>query len=173
MKTIPLTQGQYAIVDDADYQKLSLWKWHAVLKKTGFYASRQIELPRVGTRRRRLSIYMHRYLMGFPAGDVFEVHHKNHQPLDNRKENLEVMSAKIHTRLRRKGENYGGQKTTSRYIGVSWWKQSQKWIAQLQKKDGARIFLARFDSEFEAAVAFDTQSRKVNGNFAVLNYQVR
>lgn len=70
MKQIPLTHGQFAIVDDAVFERLSLWKWHAVLKKTGYYAKRAIELPPDGKRRRRMIVYMHRYLMGFPDSQI-------------------------------------------------------------------------------------------------------
>lgn len=172
MNTIPLTQGQAAVVDDSEFERLSLWKWQASRKATGFYVFRNIELARVGGKRRRLRIYLHRYLMGFPNGDLFDVHHKNHQPLDNRRENLQIVSVKLHVRWRRKAPARDGHPTSSRYIGVSWWKSEQKWVTQLQKS-GARIFFGRFDSEFEAALAFDAQSRIANGNEAMLNFQVR
>jgi len=38
MKQIPLTKGQFALVDDADYDDLSQSKWHAVwISKTYYY----------------------------------------------------------------------------------------------------------------------------------------
>lgn len=40
MKTIPLTQGQYALVNDDDCEILSEYKWHAVKIGNTFYASR-------------------------------------------------------------------------------------------------------------------------------------
>jgi hypothetical protein len=41
MKHIPLTQGQFAIVDDADFEWLSKWKWTAQRSKWGYYAFRR------------------------------------------------------------------------------------------------------------------------------------
>ena len=29
MKIIPLTQGKFAMVDDADFERLNQWKWYA------------------------------------------------------------------------------------------------------------------------------------------------
>lgn len=42
MKNIWLTQGQVAIVDDEDYEKLSAYNWYAVKFKGGFYARRSL-----------------------------------------------------------------------------------------------------------------------------------
>jgi len=41
MKTIPLTQGQVAVVHDCDYEFLMRWKWFALAKGAGFYAVRR------------------------------------------------------------------------------------------------------------------------------------
>ena len=41
MKTIPLTQGKEAIVDDCDYDYLMQWKWFCVKQRGNYYAVRQ------------------------------------------------------------------------------------------------------------------------------------
>lgn len=44
MKQIPLTQGQFALVDDEDYDWLMQWKWHAFQGPTNktYYAAKRI-----------------------------------------------------------------------------------------------------------------------------------
>jgi len=87
LKLIPLTQGKFAKVDDADYEWLSEHKWYA--KKTtrgdseygSYYAARFCRINRVPT-----TIYMHREITNCPAGK--EVDHKNRDTLDNQRENL-------------------------------------------------------------------------------------
>lgn len=74
MKEIPLTQGYVTLVDDADYEWLSRWKWHY----HGGYAERGD------------GVLMHREITDCPAGK--EVDHINHDPLDNRRENLRVVT---------------------------------------------------------------------------------
>src|ERR1035437_8057727 len=85
MKRIPLTRGQFALIDDDDFNKFGGLKWFASLnKKTGsFYASRG-----VGPRKKRRIVRLHREIMGSPEG--LKVDHRNHNTLDNRKENLRI-----------------------------------------------------------------------------------
>jgi len=40
MKKIPLTQGKFATVDDADFAWLSAWQWQVVKVKGKIYAGR-------------------------------------------------------------------------------------------------------------------------------------
>ena len=86
MKIIPLTRGQYAIVDDEDYEELAKHKWRANYSKGNqcFYAERS--LKREGKIRRTDT--MHRVIMKANPGE--EVDHQNHNTLDNRKENLRI-----------------------------------------------------------------------------------
>lgn len=87
MKVIELTQGQVAIVDDEDFEKLAQYRWHLtrVSKDMVPYAARNSkkgELPK-----RRL-IKMHRVIMNPPEG--MEVDHINRNGLDNRRCNLRL-----------------------------------------------------------------------------------
>lgn len=92
MKRIKLTQGKYALVDDEDYEWINTFNWHASLESRGtkYYAVRWES--RDG---RRYKIRMHRFVLGLPPGLLDPervVDHKNHNPLDNQKENLEIVT---------------------------------------------------------------------------------
>jgi hypothetical protein len=80
MKLIPLTQGKFAKVDDADYEMLMQRKWFASKKDSGneplFYACTKLNNKKV---------YMHRYLV---ETDLPHIDHKNNDPLDNQRHNL-------------------------------------------------------------------------------------
>ena len=89
MIQIPLTQGQFAKVDDADFEWLSEYKWYA--KKSG------PDRPYRAARSKRtngqvVTIYMAREIMDCPVG--MEVDHKNRDELDNRREILRVCTRK-------------------------------------------------------------------------------
>ena len=42
MKKIPLTQGQFALIDDEDFKKICKYKWHAQKAKNNFYAKTNV-----------------------------------------------------------------------------------------------------------------------------------
>ena len=57
MKTIQITQGQVALVDDEDYLSLVGFKWHAQKGKAGnYYAARKFVLDGERTRVERYDI---------------------------------------------------------------------------------------------------------------------
>jgi len=81
MKRIPLTQGKFAIVDDADFEWLSQWKWRARKDYNTWYAIRRVVR---GSCRTTTSI--HRQIMEAKPGS--QVDHRNRDGLDNRRCNL-------------------------------------------------------------------------------------
>ena len=78
-KTIPLTQGLVAIVDDKDYELLGQYKWYAH-KNTGVYYAQR----RAGKR----MVSMHREILGLQYGDKQIVDHANGNGLEKRNKNL-------------------------------------------------------------------------------------
>ena len=64
MKTIPLTQGQVAMVDDEDFERINQHKWHLLKSPYTFYAVRTT--PR---KEGRKMIYMHREILGLIDDD--------------------------------------------------------------------------------------------------------
>lgn len=83
MKQIPLTQNQFAIVDDHWFDYLNQWKWLARWSKftKSFYAVRW-----EGKGQDRKTIRMHRVIMNTP--DRMLCDHVNHDTLLNTEENL-------------------------------------------------------------------------------------
>jgi hypothetical protein len=87
MRTIPLTQGYEALVDDEDYEELSKYRWCAEVTPYGIvYAARSVR-----DEGRRYTVRMHRQVLhALTAGFAVKIDHANHNGLDNRKTNLKV-----------------------------------------------------------------------------------
>lgn len=159
MKKIPLTQNQFAIVDDEDYEHLMQNKWHAILGTAGYYARRAIK--RNG---KHYNLLMSRAILGIINSSLI-VDHKNRNTLDNRKENLRVCT---------NAENICNRKasrsSTSKYLGVSFLTKRKKWEAQIGK-NGKKYHLGQFNTEQDAAKAYDTAAKIYHGEYANLNFK--
>jgi hypothetical protein len=153
-RRIKLTRGKYAIVDPEDYEKLVKYNWFAVKERHTFYVQRN---------KNGKSEKMHRVIMNPPL-DLL-VDHENHNGLDNRKANLRIATHAENSRNKKKQSS----KTSSRYKGVYLAKWANKWRAAIYH-NGKCIQLGYFDSEEEAAKAYDKAARLLFGKFASLNF---
>lgn len=93
-----------------------------------------------------------------------DVDHKFHDKTDNRKQNLRICSRSDNQCNRRKLEI-----AYSKYKGVSFEKCRNKWIARISYK-GKSKNLGRFNSELDAALAYDRAALIVHGVYAHLNF---
>ena len=85
-----------------------------------------------------------------PIPKGFEIDHINGDKLDNRIENLRLATHRQNSqnhKKRRDGE------TTSKFVGVSWDKQRNRWRASV-KVSGKAYYIGLFDSEEEASGAY-------------------
>lgn len=151
MKSIPLTQGKFALVDDVDFERLSRFKWHC---------SSAGQSPRQKGEKRGL-IMMHRIIMETPSN--MEVDHKNGNRLDNRHVNLRNCLRIENSKNKKKHEN-----STSQYKGVSWHKATGKWQAQIEVGNKNK-YLGVFSNQRIAARAYDDAAISFFGEFARTN----
>ncbi len=155
-REIGLTQGKVAVVDDDDFDCLNQYKWQAHNNYGyGWYAVRCSYGPRKRT------IFMHRQVLGLRRGKLAD--HINGNGLDNRRSNLRLCTHSQNS------ANHQKRKGKSKYNGVCWCKQYQKWRARICV-DYKRIHLGRYDTEIEAAAAYDVAAVKHFGEFARLNF---
>jgi hypothetical protein len=155
-REVPLTRGQVAIVDAADYESLMQWKWYASLSRGTFYVKREQKR----SSGKRMSIWMHRQILGLQYGEKMDVDHINGNSLDNRRANLRVVTHAENMRNRRLQKN-----SASGIKGVSWNKASKKWKAQIYI-GGKQIHLGLFMSTHEATAAYVNAAKKYHGEFA-------
>ena len=157
MKHIPLTKGKFAIVDDADYKWLNQWKWYARKCQNRYYAARKITVNG-----KQHTVYMHRFIMNVLP--ELEVDHKNRNSLDDRRNNLRICQSqqnKWNTNLQKR-------KKTSKYKGVCFDKQLNKWKAYISLND-EKIHLGYYKNEDEAGLAYNSKAIEFFGEFANLN----
>ena len=153
---VHLTRGYFAIVDEADAERVLAYKWHARPDGQTVYAGRNVRLPDG----RRATQLLHGYLTGYARTD-----HINGDGLDNRRNNLRKSTAVENGWNRRpnRGSHLGLK-------GVSWHGRTGKWQAQIRVGDGRRLYLGLYATAEEAGLAYDAAARKVHGEFARLNF---
>ena len=166
-KEIPLTQGKAAIVDDQDFEWLTRYKWCAHKNRNTFYAIRQSSRKNG----KQTKILMHRELLGLKSGDPWECDHKDGDGLNNRRDNLRFATRAQNHQNARSDRLYAKHPTSSRFKGVCWHRGCAKWQAQIWV-EGRQTHLGYFDSETEAAHAYDDMARKYFGEFARLNFGI-
>ena len=156
-REIPLTRGKVAIVDDADFERLSQSQWYAHSIGYTFYARTTTPRPE------RRTVLMHRELLGAKGVD-----HINGDGLDNRRCNLRLATGTQNQANKRATLSLNGVPVSSRYKGVSRRKGRRRWNAAI-KVQGRRISLGTFRTERDAALAYNGAAVTYFGEFARLN----
>ncbi len=154
MKLIPISLGKSAIVDDDDFEALSKFKWHATAYG---YAARNARLFDGS----RTIVFMHRELIA--ANDDW-VDHIDWNRLNNSRANLRLCTPSQNHMNTRPRKN----KVTSSFKGVNLIPSSGKWRAKITAK-GKFFHVGCFNTEIEAARAYDAMSVKLHGEFASPN----
>lgn len=159
MKQIKLTQNQIALVDNSDFEYLSKYKWCTIKTRRGFYAVRGF----TANKNKQILIYMHRQILGLKYGDKRQGDHRDHNTLNNQRYNLRICTSQENTFNTRRYRN-----SSSQFKGVSWHISNKKWIASIRLNKELK-HLGYFDSETEAAEAYNKAAKKYHKEFACLN----
>src|ERR1043166_12919 len=128
-----------AAVDEEDFERCKQYKWHVNKTNHGHIIKAH---PAEGVYINLSNFIMNDYVNTYDHHDI--------NPYNNQKNNLRICTFTQNLWNRRK---YKGNQS-SQYRGVSWHKGSNKWQAYVDC-DKIRIYLGRFDSEKEAAEAYD------------------
>lgn len=165
MRTIKLTNGMEAKVDDSDYERLSAYRWYGTEGRRGaWYAQRQWDEPLPGGGRKHFVREMQRDVLDptmVATRDMIS-DHRNHDTLDNQSHNLRWKNYRGSVLNRRQFLN-----NTSGYRGVSWERSSGTWRVAIRSL-GVRYVTHRADL-LEAARAYNELARIHHGEEAVLN----
>ena len=145
---IPLTQGLFALVDEADWALVAPFLWHAARRRTRVYA---------GTNSGAL--LMHRLLLGCD-----EVDHIDGDGLDNRRSNLRACTDSQNN-FNQRVRTY----SASGFKGVTLDRRYGRWIAQIQANK-RHYTLGTHATAEEAARVYDAAALRLHGDFARLNF---
>lgn len=157
MTELTTASGDVILVDEDDVPRLEGQRFYSLRTRRLTYAAFVLKVP--GEKSKRM--LLHRFLLDAPPGTI--VDHKNRNGLDNRRENLRFADHKLNAA---NGSGWGG---TSKYRGVFWNKQARRWTAQITL-DQACERIGNFQSEEDAARAFDAAAVAAWGEFARINF---
>lgn len=145
-----LTKNAVAYVDPQDVSLVSKYCWY--LTSGGYAATRAAD---------NTFIYLHRLITNAP--DHLVVDHADKNRLNNRRSNLRVCtpSENAWNLIPFKPVGY------SRHKGVTLDKKRGQWLVQVTAHGVRRT--GRYESEIEAATAYNKLAQEMHGEFAVLN----
>lgn len=149
MKTIKLTQNQYAQVDDDLYTPLSMWKW--------MYHPKGYAYRTDWNSGQKRHIFMHNEVLAVDNG----VDHIDGDGLNNTRKNLRLATRSQNGANRGKQKNGEGQ-----YKGT--YKNGRLWYAQIWHK-GKLYRSGSVPEERQAAWLYDLAAQELFGKFARLN----
>jgi len=148
----------YALVDETDYEELSLWNWSAHFSPNSntFYAIRH---EPTGTPNRQRTVQMHGVIVGLSGLRD----HADGNGLNNRRYNLRPADASQNSCNRRMRSD-----NTSGFKGVSWHKGTQTYRVRIMVNQKA-IALGTARTPREGALRYNEAARRYHGEFARLN----
>jgi hypothetical protein len=155
MQPIYMSNSIYpAFVDDEDFPLLNRYTWHVDPK--GYVVTSLF-----GT-----TVRLHRFILNAPKN--MQVDHINGDKLNNTKTNLRLAT----NTQNQQNVPKTPRQTSSKFKGVHSRKDREhrkdKWVARIAV-NGKRLHLGYFNSETEAALAYNEAAVKYFGEFANLN----
>jgi hypothetical protein len=159
MRKLPITKGHFTIVDDDDFERVCIFRW--CYYGDGYAARGYRENGKVRI------VRLHHMIIGNPRPG-FLVDHINGNRLDNRKSNLRFVTNQQNIFNSQKRQLIISGGNSSKYKGVTWMTDSNKWRNRITL-GGREFHLGVFESEQEAALAYNQAAIKFYGEYSKLN----
>jgi len=144
------------LIDVEDYNKIKNYRWYAHLDKrtNSFYVRTHIE--------RIILLSLHRVILNLTNPKI-KGDHKDHNTLDNRKQNLRVCTQSENLRNQKLHKN-----NKSGYKGIRWRNKNKKWEAYIGLNH-KYTHLGSYKNKLDAVLAYNQAAIKYYGEFARLN----
>lgn len=153
--------GLKTVVDDQDYWNAFRYRWGLSKTDNCCYAH-----TRITVNGKRKTLLLHRVLLGIDDKNVV-VDHIDGNGLNNQRSNLRICTQQQNIYNSRKSCS----NKYSKYKGVHLTKYLT-WHAEI-RKDGKSINLGTYETEIDAAKAYDKKAKELFGEFAHLNFPGR
>lgn len=143
------------LVDDEDFEKVNKYTWHLTSNgyvRTNYYKQNGKRGP----------LYLTRYILNIMEEDEIEIDHIDRNKLNNQKENLRYCD-------RSQNMWNQGPRSNRKYKGAYFHKQSGKWQSMIMY-GRKMIALGLYETEIEAAEAYDVAAKQYFKEFAYLNF---
>jgi hypothetical protein len=145
----------FALIDDEEFQRVGLTNWS--MNIAGYATACSIKFLA------KHHSLMHRFIIKAERGQI--VDHINGDPLDNRKQNLRIVTASQNA-MNAKRPTIPGK--LSRFKGVTWDRKTGEWIAYITAEK-QQYYLGRYETELDAARAYDSEALVRHGAYARTN----
>ncbi|MES2517362.1 MAG: hypothetical protein V4585_04590 [Bacteroidota bacterium] len=160
MKKIPLTHNKYALVDDEDYDIVKDYAWKASLSRKIRYYARTI-VKSENPDQKNSYIFLQQLILGSrPAGK--RLFFKDGDTLNCQKNNLEFVT------FGQAAHSYYNKTKLCKNAKENFRGVTVRYIARIGFNN-KRIVLGTFDSELNAALAYNIKAKELFGERAVLN----
>lgn len=150
---VPLTQGQFALIDSEDVERVGMYRWCADFAEgtQTFYARTHAKIAD------RNSTRLHRFILDLEIGFC---DHRNGNTLDCRKSNLRGAS-----REQNRWNSKTPKNNSSGIKGAQYNKRNDNWYSYIQI-DGKKRFLGQFSTAQMAGNAYQKASVILQGEYA-------
>lgn len=153
-RVIKLSNGDYARVDDEDYERLNHYKWYLFKSEKWCYAVRTQY-----SKGKQKTMFMHREILGITDPRVY-VDHRDHDGLNNQKSNLRI-SDNRHNQF-----NVGKKSNSKQKYKCIRQLRYNRWEVRVRTPD--RRIHKTVHSEEEAVKLYNDLVTKYHGEFAYL-----